>query len=286
MRNYTERDGVPGLTVLYGVGALGLLLALVCGIDILIQHRIFIVPEGNITKPLSFDLSIGLFTLTTAAILPIANFTRRGYQVFVWTAVLTSLYAYMVETVQPFRGLDPRFSHHFRLIDGLASMGFALDSLIIIVLYIVLMVKFFRTRRLPIVNLAIRYSMAGIMGAFAAGVWMIVERGRYVGAHGNIIWVHAFGINGIETILLFAAMSSSLNGSDFIKGRLVHFQGLLWILFETLIAVQTARGDSIFHLTVISALAAVLLLLWCGIFLLVFVFWCQRTNRGASVPQV
>ena len=96
----------PDLTAL---GLLGLLLAASCAAAALLRGAA-IPPEGNLLDTASFDGAVGLFTLTLAVLAPGVNWTSRGRRVWGGFLIVLTLYAYGIETVQAFRGLDPRFS--------------------------------------------------------------------------------------------------------------------------------------------------------------------------------
>ncbi len=67
-------------------------------------------PEGSLIETATFNGSIGMFVLTLAALLPGVGWTRRGVAAGRVLMVGAIVYAYGIETIQAFRGLDPRFS--------------------------------------------------------------------------------------------------------------------------------------------------------------------------------
>jgi hypothetical protein len=106
-----------GLTM---VGVAGVVLASLCLIAVAVRGR-FIPPEGKMLDAATFCFGVGVFTLTVALLLPSAGFTptgrrrwRRGFYVF-------AVYGLAVESIQAFRGLDPRFTEAGGSIDVIAG---------------------------------------------------------------------------------------------------------------------------------------------------------------------
>src|SRR5262245_1110791 len=175
-----------------------------------------------------------------------------------------TLFAYGVETVQPLRGLDPRFSQVAGPVDSLIGGLFALDSLGLIALFVVLAVRLFRGGTAGadgLVPLGLRYAVGATMLAFAAGISMIVVQGRHTGAAGNILPLHALGFHGLQAIPLVAWLFSRSAMPEPEARRWVHAAGLAWCAACLGIAWQTAQGQ---HPTAPSPAMLLTLVVLCG----------------------
>ncbi|MGZ4165040.1 MAG: hypothetical protein ACXVPK_13490 [Tumebacillaceae bacterium] len=246
-------------------GLFGMCLGLVFGILVLV-HGAKISPDGDLTKPFSFDLALGLFTVSTAAILPFANFSKRGRGVWRTVSLVTVWYSYAQESIQSLRGLNPRFTRFGTPIDGLLGAGFGLVSLTIIVLYVILAIKLFRahnTRQL--MTLGIRYGMVAALLGFTAGLWMIALQGRYTGPTGNIIWLHGLAFHGLQAAPLIAWLLERSALEKAKAHKLLHTGGLVYLLLILLVAGQTILGRSLLEVAPFPLAALATLLLYLGL---------------------
>ncbi|MET0214882.1 MAG: ABA4-like family protein, partial [Vicinamibacterales bacterium] len=103
LQTYRDERGLTA-TALVGVG-LGLVAVLVAAV----RGRA-VPPEGDLMRAATFDLAVGLFMLSLIPWLPVSGFgtaARRRWRA--WSIGLY-LYAFVTETIQQFRGIDPRFS--------------------------------------------------------------------------------------------------------------------------------------------------------------------------------
>jgi hypothetical protein len=266
--------------VLALLGVLGLALAAIIFGVMLVRGNTRIPPEGDLTKSLTFDAALGIYYLTLAFYLPRARFSPGARRLWLRAVVFFALYSYSVETVQIFRGIDPRFSEAGSSWDTLLGILFGLVAVGQIVVFVVLALRFFR---LPasLVVLAIRYASGATMVAFAAGIWMSVIQGREVGEAGNLLPLHALGFHALQAIPLLGWLleRSSLPGST--ARRLVHVAGAGWIAACLAVAWQTRAGRSLADPSLAVLAALVLLLLWGGA-LLVAVSTRQRALEGRT----
>lgn len=173
-------------------GFLGLGLGGICQVYIMIFGA-KIGLEGDLTKAVSFDVALGIFMITTAIIVSFAKLPSKSLNRFRWIFSLAAIYSYGLETIQHFRGFDPRFSQAGGLIDVILGGSFAIVAITMIGFYIRLAFQFFRkdsmrTDRFKVI-LGIRYGLFSTMLAFAAGVWIILLQSRFTGEAGNIIWL-------------------------------------------------------------------------------------------------
>jgi len=94
---------------LFWTGVLGIALGAICLLGMAF-HGVIVEPEGNLYKAASFDIAVGIFLLTLALIVKVSDFTPRRQARWRWTLIGLTLFGYGVETIQIFRGFDPRFS--------------------------------------------------------------------------------------------------------------------------------------------------------------------------------
>jgi hypothetical protein len=241
------------------LGLLGLVLGGLVLAVILVRGNTLIPPEGDLTKSLTFDLAIGIYYLTLAFYLPQAGFSRRGRLGWLAAALLLTLYGYTVETVQIFRGIDPRFSEASSTADDIAGGLFALVAIGQIVVFAVLAVRFFRMPS-RLVVLGIRYAILATFLAFGAGIWMSVVNGRESGDAGNILILHALGFHGLQAIPILAWLQERTGVPQ--GRRMVHAGGIAWVVACLAVAAHTAAGLAPTELSLALAAAVVLLLVW------------------------
>jgi hypothetical protein len=229
------------------VGGLGIALSALC-LVVALTRGLYVPPEGDLTKAITFDLAVGIYMITLGVLAPLARFSPAGERRWVAAGVAMTLYAYGVETIQQLRGLDPRFSHVAGPVDGLIGGLFALDSLGLIAMFVVLAVKVARRGTVGadgLVLLGLRYAIGSTMLAFAAGVWMIANEGRHTGAAGNILPLHALGFHALQAIPLVAWLFSRSALAESEARRWVHAAGLAWCAAGLGVAWQTALGRAL-----------------------------------------
>jgi len=229
-------------------GLLGFLLAGICGIWVLI-YGAPVGPEGNIGKAFSFNAALGIFLLSTAAILPFSGLGTRSKAWFRWSYILLALYSYFAETVQNFRGVDPRYVRNGSVFDEAVSNLFVLVALLLVLFYVFIAVQYFRRRVLnanPEIVLGIRYAMIAVIISFAAGIWISINSGRFTGAGGNIIWLHGFGFHALQ-VVPFAAWLSMITLNPASRFIVIHLTGICYLLGLMSIGWQTLLGYTLFE---------------------------------------
>ncbi|MCF6411408.1 hypothetical protein [Pseudalkalibacillus salsuginis] len=264
-------------------GLIGLLLAIGIAAFILFRGSI-ILPEGNMNDAFSFNAAIGIFTLSIAAILPLARFSDRKRKTIRWLFIISILYAYAIETVQNFRGLNPRFSTEGSVIDTLAGMLFGVLSLMLVGLTIWLMIKFFRLKSphgRPFLILGIRYAFLSVLLANLAGICMILLQGRFTGDAGNLIVLHGIGFHALQTLILPAWLLEKAQVTERIKKLLIHYGSIAWMISIALIGFQTALGLPVFEWTLFPVLTGIFLLGWLVSTALAFVFFMKKGINNA-----
>ncbi|MEH7254617.1 hypothetical protein V7111_21125 [Neobacillus niacini] len=226
-----------------------------------------IAPEGNMKDAFSFNAAIGMFILSIAAILPLARFGVRKRKVVRCFFIIASLYSYVIETIQNFRGINPRFSREGTVVDIGAGMLFGVVSLVLVTLAIVLMIQSLRMKppyERPLLILGIRYAFFSVFAANMAGIWMILLQGSLTQDGGNIIVLHGIGFHALQTLILPAWLLEKVHVRARLKKWLIHSGSIAWMLSILLIGIQTALGQTVFELTLLPILAGLLLLIWFG----------------------
>lgn len=255
-----------GERLLVIVGLLGLLLAAGTGIYMLFNGS-YVAPEGNLESVFSFNAAIGVFIISIAAFMPISGLSLRQKARIRWIFIVTTLFSYAIETIQHFRGINPRFSQVGSVVDMVAGGVFGLVSILIIVMTLLVTIPFFRKRKKserPTLGLSIRYAFASTMLAYIAGIWMIVLQSRYTGAAGNILVLHGLGFHALQALPLVGWLLEKAKTNERHARQLIHTGCIAWLLSMILIGVQTALGQSVFEISLLSVLVAGILLIWVG----------------------
>ncbi|RWR06243.1 hypothetical protein QNH23_14380 [Siminovitchia fortis] len=261
-------NGEKGLVI---AGLIGFLLAALTGSAILIRGPI-VLPEGDLGNAFSFNAAIGIFILSIAAVLPLAGFSHRKRRTVRWLFIFSSLYAYAIETIQHFRGLNPRFSREGGAVDAIAGMAFGVVSLLLVTLCVLLLIQFFKVSHRPLLILGIRYAFLSVFAANLAGVGMVLLQSRFVGGAGNLIVLHGMGFHALQTLIVSVWLLEKVKGRDPLKKRLIHYGSAAWMAAILLIGVQTVLGRSVFELSLLPILAGLLIIVWlatvCAAFVL------------------
>jgi hypothetical protein len=267
------------------LGAVGILLGLVCLAVMALRRGVPIPPEGDLQKPASFDTAVGIYLLTLALLLPSAGFSERGRRRWVRWSIVVFGYAYLIENVQTFRGFDPRFSRVAGPIDQILGVVFFIAALNTLVLFVIMALRFFRRdrpdRESPLV-LAIKYGTVSSLGAFAAGIWMSAVQGRHTGAAGNILPLHALGFHGIQAVPLVALLLQWSGASQPEARRWVHLTGIAWLTACAAVAAQTIAGRSIFDVSPAMLVTWFVLVVWTAMALFAFGRWARGAKPRAS----
>lgn len=259
-------------------GILGFLLAAVCGGYVLL-HGAVVLPEGNVRNAFSFNAAIGMFILSIAAFMPLTGLPEKKRARLRWWFIWITLIGYGIETVQHFRGINPRYSEAGSTVDLIVGGIFGLISLLLIVITVRFAAAFFSKKRIaarPLLTLGIRYAFFSTMIAFAAGMIMILLRDRYLGSSGNFIVLHGFGFHALQTLPLLgwflekttsaSAELDSNQGKRFsqipLSKRLIHLGSTAWTLAVLCIGLQTLLGKTVFEFSLLPILAVFALLFW------------------------
>lgn len=266
--------------VVTGLGLTGVGLGAVCMMALLVRGA-RVPPEGNLYETATFDGAVGIFFLTLAVLASGVDWTRVGRRVWVGILVPVTLYSYGIETVQAFRGLDPRFSRVAGPIDQIAGGIFFLAALVIMVCFIVVAAKYFRASATP-VSVAVRYGSLAALLAFGVGIWMsVVTQGRQVPEAGNLLFLHAAGFHGLQAVPLVGLLLAWARAPEALARRRVHLAGLCWLGACTAIAWQSGSGRPVLEVAPATLAAAVLLHGWLAIAAIALRDWLQ-----APIPTV
>jgi hypothetical protein len=269
------------------VGALGVLamgLSSLVVATILVRGNTLIPPEGDLTKSLTFNGAIGIYYLTLAFYVPLARFGRATHLIWVALAYLFTVYGLSIETVQIFRGLDPRFSEASSSADDIAAGLFGLAAVGQIGVFSFLAFRFFR-QPASLIVLAIRYAVGSTALAFAAGIWMSLIETRDVGDAGNLLALHAMGFHGLQAIPILAWLLERSNAPANAARRSVHLAGAAWILACAAVAWQTAAGRAVTDLSPAALAAGLMLAFWLITAGGAFLAWHRAGRQMAPPPQ-
>ncbi|HEY3365370.1 MAG TPA: hypothetical protein VGK74_09995 [Symbiobacteriaceae bacterium] len=244
-----------------------------------------IPPEGNLVKPITGMMAMSFILVSAAAFLPLAGYSHAARLTWRWVMVLCAMYAMVFEPLQHFRGLDPRVSFHDGPVDLVFRWIYFVTSQAYVALFAALAWRFFQgstSDRRPLLTLGIRYGLVSVCGlAFTAGYWMLsnwwfADHERYVGASGDVIWLHAFGFHGLQCLPLIAWLFEQTTLPAATARRWVHIGGISWLAAGAMIAWQTALGWSVTELSPISAVGAALFLVWACVLGKASVHWFQQ----------
>jgi len=266
------------------MGCVGIVLGLICVAVLVARGGAPIPPEGDLTKAASFDTAIGIYAITLALLLPSAGFSDRGRRRWLWWQIGTMIYSYPIETIQIFRGVDPRFSKVATPLEQILGLVFFLVALTVMVLFLILAARFFRRGRADAgspVLLAIRYACVGAIAGFAAGIWMSLINSRHTGASGNILPLHALAFHGLQAVPLVALLLTWAGATIEEARKWVHVTGIAWIVACGAVALQTIEGRSIFDVSPAIMVSVFVLIVWGACAL--FAFW--RWVRASTPPE-
>jgi len=248
--------------------------------------------EGILEKALTFDLAVGIYVLTLAALAPLAGFSRRGGALWRGAVLGTTLYAYGIETVQTLRGFDPRFTRVGSAVDEYLGTSLGVGALFMIVIFVIFAARLFRLGVLaerPLLALGARYGAAGVvLGGFAAGFWMGAVEGRHVGESGSLLPLHALGFHGLQAVPIVAWLLERSRVPPERARLRVHLAGFAWLAAIAAVATQTVQGRTVQALEPATLAALAFLVAWTGLAVgaLAVARRGARTTAAAGKPAV
>jgi hypothetical protein len=249
----------PGLVA---VGSAGLVLAGVCLAGVAIHGRT-LEPEGKLLDAAVFAFGIGVYTLTIALLLPLAGYSAMARRRWRRAFYVYPVYGLALETLQAFRGLDPRFTEAGAPIDVVAGIVFGVTAASTTVLFVVLGLRFFRPGVLDdrrVLRLGIRYGTLAVGVSFGIGVVMSFNGGRHLGDDGNLLLAHALGVHGLQALPLLGALAAA--GTLAGPGRWVHAGGIAWLLACIAALTQALVGQQATELSVTAVVIVGGLVAW------------------------
>lgn len=259
-------------------GLFGIVLGLI-GVCFFLLNGNEIPPEGKWTKVITFDVGIGIFSLTTAVVAPWINMTMRQRRWFTVTFIISAWIAYFIETVQNVRGFDPRFTRAGTIWDIALGMVLGVVCVVIAgcVLFALVRVWKEKDKDQSGLQLSLVYGFICNCLGILSGVWMILLQGRVTGDGVDIMALHFLGFHGYQAIpivfwLLKQAQATNIR-------RTVHLTGCAWIGVYFALLLQFVFGYAIIQMTWYTLAGLAGLALYCLIVL--YSFW--RLWRKARI---
>lgn len=273
---------------LTAIGVAGLLISLVCLVGVGV-HGPFVPPEGKMQDAVTFTFGVAIFALTMALLLPLAGYSERGRRRWRAAYALFAVYGLVLEPVQAFRGLDPRFTEVGGVVDQVAGAVFGVTALVFTVAFVLLGLRFFRSDVLadrPILRAGIRYGAVAVWMSYGVGIAMSVSEGREVGAAGDLMVTHALGVHGIQAVpavalLLLWATSPSRSSTW------VHVAGAGWLVACTAALLQSLVGRPPIEASVLPRVTVAGLAVWAvvgGYALLSWRSWRRSPDGHVTTP--
>jgi hypothetical protein len=265
-------------------GLIGIFLSLLF-LTIIIIHGSLILPDGNLYKPFSFNAALGLFVINLAAFLPLANFTGRGRALWKGWMFFAAMGAYLIESVQPLRGVDPRFARNGDVMDILiGAVGMTFFSILIMILTIIYAWKMFQSHSIRrTLVYGIRWSMTLIFIGFCIGIVMMfsVLLADYRGQYDKFLWIAAHGF-AFHSLQIFPLVAMLLEGKTNSARKIINTTGAIWITIIVLLNLQTYIGDRVWEGR-IFLINTILIAVYLGILLFsAKIFKSVRSNIGVN----
>ena len=175
------------------------------------------------------------------------------------------VYGLVLESLQAFRGFDPRFSDEGSQLDVIAGVIFGLTALSNTILFVLLGLRFFRSDVMadrPVLRLGIRYGVAAVGLSFAVGIVMSVNSGRDIGKEGNLLLSHGLGVHGIQAIPVIALLVAAAATPH--RPRRVHAVGIGWLAACTAALLQALLGHPPLEASILTTVIVAGLAVWAA----------------------
>jgi hypothetical protein len=256
-----------------------MVIAFVCLVGVAVQGP-SVPPEGKLLDAATFTFGVGLFTLTIALLLPLAGYSPPARRRWRRLYYLFAVYGLVLESLQAFRGLDPRFTEVGDPIDEIAGAVFGVTAGITTVLFALLGLQFFRARVLwdrPVLRLGIRYGVTAVAISFGIGIVMSINSGREVGDDGNLLLAHGLGVHGIQTLPLVALLVEA--AAAVAQPRpWVHVAGVGWLAATSAALMQAALGRAPLEPSTLTVLIIIGLAAWVVVAVFALVSWSRTAS--------
>jgi hypothetical protein len=204
---------------------------------------------------------------------------RRAFYVF-------TVYGLALESIQAFRGLDPRFTEEGAPFDVIAGIVFGLTALLNTVLFVLLGLRFFRSDVLadrPALRLGIRYGAAAVALSFAVGIVMSVNAGRNIGEDGNLLLSHGLGVHGLQALSVVALLITAAYATP-TAARWLHAAGIGWLTACTAALAEAFLGQPPLEASLVTALILAGLSAWAATAGYSLISW-RRARPATSLPS-
>jgi hypothetical protein len=239
------RDLIGRSPLLVKVAIGGFAMAGVLAVVAAVNGGWHLAPEGRLLEAVKFNVAIGIYLLTIAAVLPLAGFTDTRHRRYV--LVLGSLVAFgiLVETMQSLRGLDPRFSRVAGAPDRILGGVFFFSALGIFWYFLDLFSTFFRRDALPdhpLLRDALRYAAFSAVMAFGVGIVISFVGSRFIVGPGNLMPVHAAGFHAIQAVPLVALLLGWSGTDSTAARRVLSLAASGWLALTAGLLIQALRG--------------------------------------------
>ncbi len=249
---------------LVGTGLVCLACGLVAGAALVARGR-YIQSQGDLVKSITFDVALGIYVLTLAALTPLGALSPRLLLVWRSGQVALALGSVAIANTQMYRGVDPRFPATGALLDGLAGLIFALLAVLGSGVFLMFAVRLFRRRAGGPLLLAVRYASVAALAGYATGFWMIHNGGARVGQAGDILPLHALCFHGVQALPAPALLLVGGRLPLAAARRWVHLAGAAWLGVCAALAWQTMRGGALLEASPSAVFALILLLAWASV---------------------
>lgn len=260
-------------------GLVGILLGLMA-VFFFLLHGNDIPPEGKWTKVITFDLGIGIFSLTTAIVAPLIKMTARQRKWFNYTLITSIWVGYAIETVQNARGFDPRFTKVGMIWDHLAAMVFGVICILLAGCIVFALIRLFREKiGTDRYNLSLRYAFLSNLLGVLSGVWMILIQGRVTGDGVDIMALHFIGFHGYQAVPMIAWLLNQRQDSIDQMQKAVHLAGWSWLSLYFFLLLHFVFGHSIVQMTFYSFAGAISLIIY-GLVALYSLHQWVRTKKA------
>jgi hypothetical protein len=202
--------------------------------------------------------------LTLALLLPEAGFSPVARRRWRRLAYVFLVFGLVMEPLQAFRGLDPRFTEVGGMVDVVAGIVFGVAALLNTVLFVVLGMRFFRDDVLgdrPLLRVGIRYGVVAVWVSFAVGVVMSLVGGRVIGDDGDLMLTHALGVHGIQAVPLVALLLIWA-GDSLHRATWLHAAGIGWLTACAATLLNATLGFPPSDISILMVVAVAGLVTW------------------------
>ena len=197
-----------------------------------------------------------------------------------------AVYGLVLEPLQAFRGLDPRFTEEGSQVDVVAGIVFGLTAAFNTVLFVILGLRFFRSDVMAdraALRVGVRYGAAAVALSFAVGIVMSVNSGRHIGEDGNLLLSHGLGVHGIQTIPIVALLVAAAGTTR--PTTWLHTAGIGWLAACTAALVQALLGHPPLEASLLTITIVAGLTLWAAGASHTLLTWRRTPHTTPPIPS-